>query len=102
MPVNCRNCVADAIAHGSARRVNDGYRRICVMRYMPSWANFRMPYRPTPALLERLTPQQRQVVAPLNFNLLAREPQRKPHADAGTEIPLSQERHENGRVKGWV
>ena len=45
----------DAIAHGSARRINDGFRRICVMRYMPSWANFRMPYRPTPALLDRLT-----------------------------------------------
>ena len=92
----------DAIAHGSARRINDGFRRICVMRYMPSWANFRMPYRPTPALLDRLTPQQREVVSPLNFNLLAREPQRKPDAEIGVEEEGTTERHSNGRVKGWV
>jgi hypothetical protein len=102
LSLNSSCCVADAIAHGSARRVNHGYRRICVMRYMPSWANFRMPYRPTPALLERLTPQQRQVVSPLNFSLLAREPQRKDHPNVGAEIPLARERHAGGRVKGWV
>ena len=60
----------DAIAHGSARRVNEGFRRICVLRYMPSWANFRMPYEPTRELLGRLTPARRQVRTPLiSFDL---------------------------------
>jgi ectoine hydroxylase-related dioxygenase (phytanoyl-CoA dioxygenase family) len=99
----------DAIAHGSARRVNEGFRRICVMRYMPSWANFRMPYEPTQELLARLTPQRRQVVAPLWANKLAREPQRKEDEeeelllqeqldDSGTKNPILP----NGRINGWV
>jgi hypothetical protein len=54
----------DAIAHGSAKRVNPGDRRICVYRYGPSWSNFRFGYRPSPALLERLTPERRQLVYP--------------------------------------
>ena len=54
----------DAIAHGSARRVNPGERRIAVYRYGPSWGNFRHPYQPTPALLSRLTPTRRQIVCP--------------------------------------
>ena len=79
----------------------------CILLKMPAiivrtGANFRMPYRPTPALLDRLTPQQREVVSPLNFNLLAREPQRKPDAEIGVEAEGSTERLSNGRVKGWV
>jgi ectoine hydroxylase-related dioxygenase (phytanoyl-CoA dioxygenase family) len=54
----------DAISHGSARRVNPGDRRIIVYRYGPSWGNFRNGYQPSPELLERLTPQRRQVVQP--------------------------------------
>lgn len=54
----------DAISHGSAKRVNDGFRRICVYRYGPSWGNFRHGYRPSEALLGRLTPEQRQIVNP--------------------------------------
>ena len=42
----------DAISHGSAKRVNVGFRRICVYRYGPSWGNFRHGYRPSAALLE--------------------------------------------------
>lgn len=54
----------DALAHGSARRVNAGNRRIIVYRYGPSWGNFRHGYQVSPELLERLTPQRRQIVWP--------------------------------------
>jgi hypothetical protein len=54
----------DAISHGSARRVNEGQRRIVVYRYGPSWGFFRFGYRPSPELLERLTPERRQIVWP--------------------------------------
>ena len=54
----------DAIAHGSAKRVNSGERRIVVYRYGPSWGNFRHPYQISPEFLERLTPRQRKVVCP--------------------------------------
>jgi ectoine hydroxylase-related dioxygenase (phytanoyl-CoA dioxygenase family) len=55
---------ADAICHGSAKRVNPGQRRNLVYRYSPSWAFFRMGYRPTQELLDRLTPLRRQIVWP--------------------------------------
>ena len=54
----------DAICHGSARRVNEGLRRVVVYRYGPSWGFFRHPYRPSQELLSRLTDQQRQIVWP--------------------------------------
>jgi len=54
----------DTLAHGSAKRVKEGNRRILVYRYGPSWGNFRHGYQPSPELLERLTPQRRQIVAP--------------------------------------
>jgi ectoine hydroxylase-related dioxygenase (phytanoyl-CoA dioxygenase family) len=54
----------DAIAHGSARRTNPGQRRIAVYRYGPSWGYFRLPYRPSPELLARLTPERRKLVNP--------------------------------------
>ncbi len=54
----------DALCHGSARRVNEGERRIVVYRYGPSWGFFRHPYRPSLALLERLSPEARQIVMP--------------------------------------
>ena len=66
----------DACSHGSAKRVNEGTRRICVYRYGPSWGNFRHGYAPSPELLERLTPERRQIVQPQN--LLPREPQISP------------------------
>lgn len=65
----------DAIAHGSAERKNPGERRVLVYRYGPSWGNFRHGYQPSPELLERLTPQRRQIVQPQT--LLPREPQKK-------------------------
>jgi hypothetical protein len=54
----------DAISHGSAARQNPGQRRILVYRFGPSWGNFRHGYQPSPELLERLTPQRRQIVHP--------------------------------------
>ena len=57
-------CFVDAISHGSAARTNEGDRRIAVFRYGPSWGNFRYGYQASTALLERVTPQQRQIVQP--------------------------------------
>jgi hypothetical protein len=54
----------DAISHGSAKRVSEGERRILVLRYGPSWGFFRFGYRPSPELLDRLTPERRQIVWP--------------------------------------
>jgi hypothetical protein len=54
----------DAIMHGSARRVNKGQRRIAVYRYGPSWGFFRHAYRPSEALLSRLSPRAREIVMP--------------------------------------
>lgn len=54
----------DAISHGSARRSNEGERRIMVYRYGPSWGYFRHGYRPSQELLDRLTPERRQIVMP--------------------------------------
>ena len=65
----------DALSHGSATRTKPGERRIVVYRYGPSWGNFRYGYQPSPELLARLTPAQRQIVQPQMP--LPREPQRK-------------------------
>lgn len=54
----------DAIAHGSARRTNPGERRVSIYRYGPSWGYFRLGYRPSPELLERLSPRRRNLVNP--------------------------------------
>jgi len=64
----------DAMNHGSARRVNEGDRRIVVFRYGPSWGNFRHPYQVSDALLSRLTPEQRRIVEPQRP--IKREPNR--------------------------
>lgn len=60
----------DAISHGSAERKNPGQRRIVVFRYGPSWGFFRHPYRPTEALLQRLTPERRKIVWPHAHSLV--------------------------------
>ena len=64
----------DAISHGSAKRTNEGDRRIAVYRYGPSWGNFRGGYTVSPELLERLTPERRKIVRPLTP--LTRTPQK--------------------------
>ncbi len=65
----------DTLSHGSAKRVNEGIRRILVYRYGPSWGNFRHGYQPSPELLERLTPERRKIVQPLQ--LIPRTPNKK-------------------------
>ena len=64
----------DAIMHGSAKRINGGQRRIAVYRYGPSWGMFRHRYRPSAALLDRLTPERRRIVWP--HAPMKREPNR--------------------------
>lgn len=54
----------DCIAHGSAKRVNPGDRRIIVFRYGPSWGNFRHGYRVSDELVARLTPERLRIVRP--------------------------------------
>ena len=70
----------DCCTHGSARRVNEGERRILVNRYGPSWGNFRHGYQPSPELLARLTPRRRSIVWPQTP--LERTPNRQPAATA--------------------
>ncbi len=70
----------DAIHHGSAERINPGERRIMVYRYGPSWGNFRHPYYPTQALLNRLTPERRKIVLPQG-KVKMRTPNRLPDAE---------------------
>ncbi len=55
----------DALCHGSARRTNAGERRVVIYRYGPAWSNSRYGYQPSPELLERLTPQRRNILQPI-------------------------------------
>lgn len=73
----------DGISHGSAKRVNEGFRRIVVFRYGPSWGNFRHPYAVSDELLARLTPQQRLIVQP------QRPIKREPNRILGTLSPCN-------------
>ena len=64
----------DTICHGSARRSVPSDRRVVVYRYGPSWGIFRFGYRPSPDLLERLTPARREIVWP--HAVMERTPQK--------------------------
>ena len=66
-------CFVDCLAHGSARRVNQGQRRILIIRYGPHWGNDRYGFQPSPDLISRLTRERRQIVQPL--------PPRRPPAE---------------------
>ena len=55
----------DCMAHGSAERVNEGERRILIIRYGPHWGNDRYGYQPSPELIDRLTSERRKIVQPL-------------------------------------
>ena len=55
----------DAISHGSAERMNKGYRRTVVYRYSPRFIRTRFHYVPSEKLLERLTPEQRKIIQPI-------------------------------------
>lgn len=68
----------DATCHGSATRVNEGDRRICVYRYSPSWGNFRWAYTPSESLLGRLSPFARSIVQPVHKSGKLTPPQGAP------------------------
>ena len=55
----------DALAHGSTPRTNPGERRVLIYRYTPHLLASRFNHVPTPELLARLTPRQRQIVQPV-------------------------------------
>ena len=70
---------ADAIAHGSSSRTNLGERRVVIYRYGPSWGNTRHGYRYSRELLQRLTPERRKILQPI-------EPRIPPQSSSGGEI----------------
>ena len=55
----------DCMAHGSAARVNEGERRMLIIRYGPHWGSDRYGLMPSPDLLSRLTPERKEIVQPL-------------------------------------
>ena len=71
----------DCMAHGSAERMNDGERRILIIRYGPHWGFDRYGYQPSPELIERLTPERRQIVQPLPPVVPPTEDSRYPKKD---------------------
>ncbi|MDA0708618.1 MAG: phytanoyl-CoA dioxygenase family protein [bacterium] len=56
----------DCLAHGSSMRINEGERRIAIIRYGPQWGSDRYGFQPSPELLGRLTPPRRKIVQPLS------------------------------------
>ena len=56
----------DCIAHGSAKRPVPGDRRVVIYRYGPHWGHSRYGYQPSADLLDRLTPERRRIIQPLN------------------------------------
>lgn len=54
----------DCCAHGSAERVNEGERRVLIIRYGPHWGTDRYGLMPSPELLDRLPPERRKVIQP--------------------------------------
>jgi ectoine hydroxylase-related dioxygenase (phytanoyl-CoA dioxygenase family) len=55
----------DAVTHGSAERTNPGHRRVMIYRYSPRFIRTRFNYDWSPTLLQRLTPERRQIIQPL-------------------------------------
>ena len=56
----------DCLAHGSARRIHPGQRRILIIRYGPHWGNNRYSYQPSSELVSRLTNERRAIIQPLS------------------------------------
>ncbi len=55
----------DSCMHGGGTRVNDGERRVVILRYGPPWARSRFGYTISDSLLARLTPARRQIMQPM-------------------------------------
>lgn len=58
-------CFVDSISHGSRKRINEGDRRMLVIRYGPHWGTDRYGFRPSPELLARLSPERRRILEPI-------------------------------------
>jgi ectoine hydroxylase-related dioxygenase (phytanoyl-CoA dioxygenase family) len=56
----------DCMSHGSAERINPGERRIVIYRYGPHWAQSRYGHKPSPEVLARVTPSQREILEPIS------------------------------------
>ena len=56
----------DAIMHGGSSRASiDGERRVIILRYGPSWGVSRFGYRWSRQLLDRVTPERRRILQPV-------------------------------------
>ena len=56
----------DGLMHGgSSREKTEGERRVTIYRYGPKWGATRFGYEYSQALLDRLTPERRQILQPL-------------------------------------
>ena len=55
----------DGLMHGGGSRTNPGERRVVIYRYGVSWGATRYGYQYSPALLERLTPERRNILQPI-------------------------------------
>lgn len=55
----------DTLSHGATTRTNPGERRVVIYRYGPRWGSTRYGYQYSPELLERLTPERRQILQPV-------------------------------------
>jgi len=55
----------DALTHGSAERTNPGRRRVVIYRYSPRFVRTRFNYEWSAGLLNRLTPERRQMIEPI-------------------------------------
>ena len=56
----------DACMHGGSSRVNEGERRVMILRYGPPWARTRFGYTVSDELLRRLTPRRRKIMQPMD------------------------------------
>ena len=55
----------DSITHGSAERINPGYRRVIIYRYSPRYLRTRFNYNFSGELLGRLNEQARSILQPV-------------------------------------
>jgi hypothetical protein len=55
----------DGLSHGASSRTNDGERRVVIYRYGPSWGATRHGFVYSQELLDRLTPERRDILQPI-------------------------------------
>ena len=55
----------DALIHGGSERTNEGERRALIYRYSSGWTRDRLGYEYSDELVERLTPERRKIIRPI-------------------------------------